>query len=171
MKGRLYIMLFNRNGASVDNEVVSDEAIAYITEAMIADLDSESISMFLENTSEVDAAMGENIVLERTIVRLDKAAKLSKARKMAIFTVAKEKKDKDFEKLLTVWKMERYLEAKLAKKYGNEAMRRAKKTVAAAAKSKSNIVKKAAAKAKAAFNPTQVKVPPKPQAPKGINVK
>lgn len=154
-------MLFNTSGKIVNEEEISNEAMAYIIEAAIADLSDEEISMFLESESEQEAARDENVLLERTIVRLDKHAKLSKARKMAIFTVAKEKNDPDFKKLLKVWEMERFLEAKLEKKYGNEGTRRAKKSVAKAANSKSKTVKKAATKAKSQFN-TPVKLPKKP---------
>ena len=154
-------MLFNNAGRIVEEDEISTEAMAYIAEAMIADLPEEDISMFLESESEQEAAKAENVLLERTIVRLDKAAKLSKARKMAIFTVAKEKNDSDFKKLMKIWEMERYLEAKLEKKYGNEGMRRAKKSVSKASNSKSKIVKKAANKAKSQFN-APVKMPKKP---------
>jgi len=154
-------MIFNNTGRIVEEEAISNEAMAYIIEAAIADLPEEDISMFLESETEQSAAMEENVLLERTIVRLDKAAKLSKARKMAIFTIAKEKNDPDFKKLMKIWEMERFLEAKLEKKYGNEGSRRAKKSVAKAANSKSKTVKKAVDKAKAQFN-APVKLPKKP---------
>lgn len=160
-------MIFNDDGFIVEEEYVSDEAMAYIIEGAMADLSSEDITMFLESASEVSAAMDDNVLLEKTIIRLDKHAKLSKARKMAIFTVAKEKNDPNFKKLLKVWQMERYLEALLDKKYGNEGMRRARKSVAKAAKSGSNMVKKAANKAKSMFN-HNAKVP---QKPKELNLK
>ena len=154
-------MLFNNVGHIVEEEEISTEAMAYIIEAAIADLPEEEISMFLESETEQSAAMEENVLLERTIVRLDKAAKLSKAGKMAIFTVAKEKNDPDFKKLMKIWEMERFLEAKLEKKYGNEGTRRAKKSMSKASNSKSKTVKKAASKAKAQFN-APVKLPKKP---------
>jgi hypothetical protein len=109
--------------------------------------------MFLENQTEVDDALNNNILMEKTIVRLDKKAKLSKATKMAVFTLAKEKNDPKFKMLLTVWKMERYLEAYLVKKYGNEAARRAKKAVSSSAnKSAGTIIKKVANRAKDSLN-------------------
>lgn len=159
-------MLFNNNGSIDRDESVdmSTDAYNYIMEAMMVDnLSKEELSTFLENRTEVQAAMDENVLLERTIVRLDKHAKLSKARKMAIFTIAKEKNDPRFKKLLKVWKMERYLEAELDKKYGNEASRRAKKAVSKAGNSKANAVKKAAAKAKSQFNAPVKKPIPKPE--------
>ena len=148
-------MLFNNNGL-IDNtteEEVSLEAASYIMEGVLMDnATDEELSMFLESNTEIKAAISDHVLLEKSIVRLDRHAKLSKAGKIAVFTVAKEKNDPRYKKLVKVWKMERYLENELDRKYGNEAMRRAKKTVAAAQKSKSNVVKKVANKAKDQFN-------------------
>lgn len=74
---------------------------------------------------------------------------------MAIFTIAQEKNDPKFKKLKFLWRTERKLENELGKKYGTEAKRRAKKAVQNAGKSNSNIVKKAANKAKSVFNKEQ----------------
>lgn len=147
-------MLFNNNGSVIpETDEISLEATSYISEMMMLDtLTSEDIRSFCESQEEVDAAIADGILMERTIVRLDKKAKLSKATKMAVFTIAKEKNDQDFKKLTTVWRMERYLEAKLEKKYLNEAMRRAKKSVAKSANSKSKTVKKAASTGKKDLN-------------------
>ena len=153
-------MLFNNNGYGITNseENISMEAMAHIVGAiMMEGLSDDELSAFLENQTEVDAALSDNVLLEKTIVRLDKKAKLSKAHKMAIFTLAKEKKDPKFKKLLTVWKMERNLEAYLTKKYGNEALRRAKKAVATSAKSKSSMVKTAANNVKKQLNDSSIK--------------
>ena len=145
-------MLFNREG-SIDTEVISTESQAYIMEAaMLENLSQEEISAFLENSTEVTSAVNENILMEKTIVRLDKKAKLSKAHKMAIFTIAKEKNDPKYKKLVTVWKMERFLEAYLAKKYGNAALRRAKETMRNSSKSSSSVIQKVAANAKSQLN-------------------
>lgn len=147
-------MLFNKNGnLNQEEEVLSTEAINYIMEAFVKEeFTPDEMSMFLENQTEIDDAINNNILMEKTIVRLDKKAKLSKARKMAVFTIAKEKNDPKFKKLLTVWKMERFLEDYLDKKYGNEASRRAKKAVSNSAKSSSGtIIKRAAERAKNTF--------------------
>ena len=147
-------MLFNKNGnLNQEEEVLSTEAVNYIMEAFVKEeFTPDEMSMFLENQTEVDDAISNNILMEKTIVRLDKKAKLSKARKMAVFTIAKEKNDPKFKKLLTVWKMERFLEDYLDKKYGNEASRRAKKAVTNSAKaSNGTIIKRAAERAKDAF--------------------
>ena len=148
-------MLFNRNGGTENSEeILSTEAVNYIMEAFIKETFTEDeMSMFLENQTEVDDAIANNILMEKTIVRLDKKAKLSKATKMAVFTIAKEKNDPKFKKLLTVWKMERYLEAYLEKKYGNEAARRAKKAISDSAnKSSATMIKKVVERSKDAFS-------------------
>lgn len=140
-------MLFGNHGLIDPNSQAFDaHTEALILEGALMDLGTEELQAMLEDTSDIAAAIEEDVVLERTIVRLDKKAKLNKARKMAVFAVAKEKNDPKFKKLLTVWKWERYLEAFLEKKYGNEAMRRAKKTVANKSNSKSNLVQTASKK-------------------------
>ena len=149
-------MLFDKTG-KFDNEQISTEATNYIMEAAMREgLTEEELSMFLESQTETSAAINENILMEKTIVRLDKKAKLSKAQKMAIFTIAKEKKDPKYKKLVTVWKMERFLEAYLTKKYGNEALRRAKKAMAKSKNSTSGMVKKAANKVASQLNGDKV---------------
>lgn len=141
-------MLFGNNGQIDPNEQGFDaQTEALILEGALMDLGNEELQAMLEDTTDVAIAISEDVVMERTIVRLDKQAKLNKARKMAIFAVAKEKNDPKFKKLLTVWKWERFLEAYLDKKYGNEAMRRAKKTVANKANSQSKLVQTASKKA------------------------
>lgn len=148
-------MLFNRNGSfETPEEEISTESVNYIMEAFVTEnFTEDELSMFLENQTEVDDALRNNILMEKTIVRLDKKAKLSKATKMAVFEIAKEKNDPKFKKLLTVWKMERFLENHLEKKYGNEAARRAKKAVAnSAKKSNGTLIKKVAERAKDTFS-------------------
>lgn len=164
-------MLFDKTGHEIDDEVISAEESCYMMEAVMNELSADELSMFLENTTEVDAALSEGVLLERTIVRLDKKAKLSKARKMAVFMIAKEKNDPNFKKLLTVWKMERYLEAVLEKKYGNEATRRAKKFVNRRKDKKevSAMVQKAVNKANDQLNGGAKITPPKPKEVK-VNV-
>lgn len=132
-----------------DAEEVSLEDEALIMEgAMLDGLSNEELEVFLENGAELRAAVGEEVLLEKTIVRLDKKAKLSKARAMAIFSIAKEKKDVKFKKLLTLWKLENKILKYLEKRYGSLATVRAKKTMNSK-KSKSPSVKKAISKAKA----------------------
>jgi hypothetical protein len=140
-------MLFGSNGNIQPNteDVLSTEDQALIFEAAILEsLTGEELTAFLESHNEVNAAIRDEVLLEKSIVRLDKKAKTSQAQKMAVFTIAKEKNDPKLKKLLTVWRMERLLEMDLFKKYGNEGLRRAKKAVGNGQKSKSALVKKVA---------------------------
>ncbi len=142
-------MLFDKNGEIVDNFENENEATSMIIEAAIMDtFTNEEIEDLLENNAyDLDKACNEGILCERTIVRLDKHAKKSKAEKMAEFQIAKEKNDRDFKKLMTIWKLERFLEEKIHKRYGAQAKTLAKQKMKAARNSKSKIVGKATAKA------------------------
>lgn len=145
-------MLFGSNGLesvkennTVVAEELSPEALSFIMETAIMESASpEDLEIFLESHMETSAAVNEEVLLEKSIVRLDKQAKISRAQKVAVFTIAKEKNDPQFKKLLTVWRMERFLENALFKKYGNEGYRRARKSVESGGRSKSQMVKKAA---------------------------
>ena len=97
--------------------------------------------------SDLGKAINEDILVERSIVRLDKEAKKNKAYKMAIFQVAKEKNDRDFRKLLTLWKLERFIEAKLEKRYSAQAKQLAKQAMKKSKNTKSKAVGKAVNKA------------------------
>lgn len=132
-----------------DAEEVSLEDEALIMEgAMMDGLSNEELEAFLENGAEIRDAVDNEVLLERTVVRLDKKAKLSRAKAMAIFSIAKEKKDPKFKKLLTLWKLENKILKYLEKKYGAAATSRAKKTMNAKKNVKAPSVKKAIKKAK-----------------------
>ena len=147
-------MIFNKSGKTdTSTEDLSPESLSLIIESMMKDeLSKEELEAFLENSSEVNSAMGDDILLERTIVRMDKYAKLNRAQKIAVFTIAKEKKNPKFKKLLTIWRIERFLENELMKQYGNEGMRRAKASYNKARTSTSKIVKTVANKVHSQFN-------------------
>ena len=128
-----------------------------ITEAVLCDVLSNAELQELTETADVcDELKSLGVVTEKTIVRLDKKAKLERAFKTAVFTIAREKKDPKFKKLLTVWKMERALEAYLMKKYQAEGMKRDKLAVARLGKgnkdTKSKVVAKATKAAKVMAN-------------------
>lgn len=148
-------MLFDNRGVmeSQHSDELSAEAQSLIMEAAITEsVSEEELTAFLESNIEVNAAINDNILLERTIVRLDKKAKLTRAQKMAVFTIAKERNDPQLKKLLTVWRMEKYLEGILLKKYGNEALRRARKAVRNSSNSKSKMMKTVASRVKSQLN-------------------
>ena len=139
-------MIFGNNGSFENNyqtEEMSNESLALITEAAMLDaLTEEELEAFLESSSDVNAMLRQEVLMEKSIVRLDKKAKLSRAHKMAIFTMAKEKNDRDYKKLITIWRMERVLEAKLFKKYSNQAMTRAKASLKKIAKAPTMVTNK-----------------------------
>jgi hypothetical protein len=153
-------MLFGSTGRvePQHEDQMSAEDQALIMEAAILDtMSPDEVGAFLENHTEVQAALRDEVLLEKTIVRLDKQARLSQAQKTAVFTVAKERNDPLMKKLLTVWRMERFLESSLLKKYGNEGMRRAKVAVNNSSKSKSKVVKSVADKVKKQLNGSKMK--------------
>lgn len=141
-------MIFDDFGYDIsDSENMSDFARAAIIESAMYDLLTESeLEDFVCSSYETVNAVREGVLLEKSIVRLDKKARYQNYYKAAIFTIAKEKGDRDMKKLMTLWKAERVLEAKLEKKYANEAKKRAKQAMADAKKSKSNIIARIAKK-------------------------
>lgn len=138
-------MIFGDTGAP-ENHIVTEASATdeqlIMEGAMLDVLGTEGIQAFLESSTEVQAALTEEIVTEKTIVRLDRNAQISQATKAAIFTIAREKNDPLMKKLMTIWRMERRLEGQLEKKYGNEARRRAKKAVDKRRRSKSSLIRK-----------------------------
>jgi hypothetical protein len=118
---------------SEDMEELSLESQSLILEGLMLDnLNSEELLEFLCDPSETRDLINGQILTEKSIVRLDRKAKLSKAQKIAIYTIARQKKDPLFRRLLTLWRMERFIDARLFKKYGNPAMRAAKKAMSSA---------------------------------------
>lgn len=154
-------MIVNKNVnlpeiATAEDEITLEVQSQIIEGYMHDSLSSDEIMEFIGDHDEVFENVRNEIVTEKTIVRFDKAAKLSKAKEIAILTVAKEKKDPLFRRLLTLWRAERYIKARLAKKYGIEGMRRARKAMSTASKKPSKIMKKVidrvAMRAKRDFN-------------------
>lgn len=143
--------IWDKNGDLVEpEEAMSNEDLALIIEAyMLDNMTSEEIEYALENyMPELNRAVEEEIVQERSIVRLDKAAKISKATRTAEYNMAKKRKDPLFQKLLTIWKAERYLSDKIHQRYGMKAKTEAKKAVDQAMRNKSNVMNKVMNKAK-----------------------
>lgn len=137
-------MLFNKNNSFNENDDLTNEDSALIMESVLLEgLTSEELDDFLSSAEEVKESLNCEVLQEKSIVRLDKMAKLSKAKQTAVYTVARERKDPLFKKLLTVWRLERFIQAKLNKKYGNEANRRAKKSMQKSSSAKGKTVKKA----------------------------
>jgi hypothetical protein len=139
-------MLFGSNGSlqpKQEDELSVEDRSLIMEAALLEAAAPEELQAFLENHNEVNAAIRDEVLLEKTIVRLDKKARLTRAEKVAVFAIAKQKNDIDFKKLMTVWRMERYLEGRLMKKYGAQGMRVARQTMQnASKKSKSPTIKK-----------------------------
>lgn len=106
------------------------------------------LTALTEDTHEMGILIEEGILSEKTIVKFDKKAKLERATQQAVLNIAREKKDRDFNKLIRVWKMRKALLEKLNKKYWTTAKQRGKQMVAKTAKSKSPTAKKVAARVK-----------------------
>ena len=141
-------MIFDDKGLEINEYDNETEVSALIIECAILDaFSNEEIESVTENTYDLGKAVNEDILVERSIVRLDKEAKKSRAYKMAIFQVAKEKKDRDFKKLMTLWKLERFIEEKLEKRYAAQAKQLAKESMKKAKSTKSKVVGKAVDKA------------------------
>ena len=141
-------MIFDDKGLEINEYDNETEVSALIIECAILDaFSNEEIESVTENTYDLGKAVNEDILVERSIVRLDKEAKKSRAYKMAVFQVAKEKKDRDFKKLMTLWKLERFIEEKLEKRYAAQAKQLAKESMKKAKSTKSKVVGKAVEKA------------------------
>ena len=134
-----------------------DESIQGITEAILAEqLSRAELDELCESADVCNDLVEQGIVTERTIVRLDKHAKLNRAFMKAVFDIAREKDDPKFKKLVTIWRTERSLEKYLVNKYQSQAMKRAKASVANLAKRKkdtpNHVIAKAVSGAKKQFN-------------------
>ena len=151
-------MIFDDNGLIINEFDNETEVNALLVECAILDtFSNEEIEALTENTYDLGKAINEDILVERSIVRLDKEAKKNKAYKMAIFQTAKEKGDRDFKKLLTLWKLERFIEAKLEKRYSAQAKQLAKQAMKKSKNTKSKAVGKAVEKANLLIGDGKVK--------------
>ena len=93
-------------------------ALAYIAlqegmmEGVTEVMGDESSGTVMEGTLPDDLP-----VLEVSIVRLDKKAKKQQAYKLAILQCARDDDNKDYKKLETIWRMEKFIFRKLEKRY------------------------------------------------------
>lgn len=116
-------------GKLTEGNLVDVDAVdaRIVTESILIDcLSVDEASALCEDTNLQQELIRGDVVVERTIVKMDKKAKLARGVKAACFAIARRKKDVKFKKLLTIWRIERQLEAYLFKKYHNEALRMAK---------------------------------------------
>lgn len=138
---------YNENATVGDLTVQDPENDVLIAESLFtSNLSSEELAALCEDSSQMAQLVDEGILSEKSIVKFDKKAKLSRAESQAVLIIAREKKDRDFNKLIRVWKMRKFLLEKLTKKYGTQAKARAKQMVKNMGKSKSQTAKKVAKK-------------------------
>lgn len=98
---------------------MEDAAIEELTESLSVD----------NNQSILEGVLPEDmVVMERTIVKMDKKAKKQRAYKLAILQCAKDDDNKEYKQLETLWKMERYIMRRLEKRYAQKARSRMKQT-------------------------------------------
>lgn len=117
-------------------ESADDEEEVEVDEATFAALfleqfaTPEEISAMAESYDEM-GAMSETmgVAMEKVIVRLDKKSRLAHLQQAAVFKLANAANDPKYRKLLTLWKMERQIEAYLNKKYASKATKIAKSKI------------------------------------------
>lgn len=127
--------------ANPENDIILAEAIICNT------LNSEELAKLCEDTAELDILLNESIIQEKTVIKFDKQAKMKRAEAQAALIIAREKNDRDFNKLLRVWKMRKLLLTRIYDRYKSQAKTRAKEIVRRMGMSKSKTVKKAAKRA------------------------
>lgn len=123
-------------GESADEEEVELDEDSEVEEATFAALfleqfaTPEEISAMAESYDEM-GAMSETmgVAMEKVIVRLDKKSRLAHLQQAAVFKLANAANDPKYRKLLTLWKMERQIEAYLNKKYASQATKIAKSKI------------------------------------------
>jgi hypothetical protein len=134
-----------------------DKDAKLITESLLSEvLTDKEIKELTESTINANALVNNQVITEKSLMRLSNTSKVSTAFKTSVYTIARENADPDFKKLLTVWKMSRALESSLCKKYGSEASKRTKlvvsRLVSAKKAMKSNLLDKAVAVAQEQFD-------------------
>ena len=92
-----------------------------INEAILSDCNIELTE------DEMFDLISENLLSERSIVRLDKQAKRSQAEAKALIVIAREQNDPLYKKLVKVYKQKQAILAQLDSKYGSRAIARVRK--------------------------------------------
>lgn len=130
-----------------EDREVDDLMNTVATPMLLADeLKTESDYKEFVESVDYDIAIAEGFYTERTIVKFDKTARLAQLYEVALASIARAKRDRDYRKLETVYAMERRLKAKLRKKYGPQAEKKAKEYLQRAKKSKSGVLSKVASR-------------------------
>ena len=107
---------------------LSEEALACSALMDIAsESDIEEIAASTEAMEDVSEMMG--IAMERTIVRLDRKARLRHLSKQSELDAARLANDPNYKKLLKIWQLERTLEKKIHLRWGNKGKQIAMKKI------------------------------------------
>lgn len=134
------MILSENNGGEVIRETLEGDQLIF--EAVLEDAGVEL------SESEIYELISEQLLSEKSIIRLDKAAKKAHAKKKAVIVLAREAGDPLYKKLVTVYKQKRKIIARLVQKYGSRADQRVRKNAAAAGKRVTPMVRSAASSAK-----------------------
>ena len=115
---------------NIVGEPITESELPYgFLEACIVDevshLSDEKIQEFCQSP-EAEALVEAGVMRKKTLVRLSKKDDFSRRRTMAAFTIAREKKDPLWSKLVKNRVQERKLIGEIVKKYGGKADRVAK---------------------------------------------
>lgn len=111
-----------------------------------SELTSDEMVMLCESANEQGILINEAILSEKSVVRMDKAAKKKRLFIQSVIVVAREKGDRDFNKLLRVWKMRRFLLNRMMKRHASAAKQRADRLMRGLSSSGSKTVRKAVAR-------------------------
>lgn len=126
--------VINENMININVPLQKPEEKIAIMEAAILDIyPGEELKPFLEST-ECRTLISMNMLSEKSIVKLDKAANRERAFSVAVLKLAKRANDKLFGKWVTVTKQKKLLFEKMCKKYKGPATREAKESMKKAKK-------------------------------------
>ena len=138
---------------NVEFESMTESQMADILSVAMEEAVVEGLSEVINDEKESGNAVGEGTIMEGvlpedaavmevSVVRLDKKARKQRAYKLAILQCGKDDDNKDYKKLETIWRMEKFLFRKLEKRYMSRARSRMKQT-ANKASGKNGIVTRA----------------------------
>ena len=107
-------------------ELTKADESAFAACALMDFATPDEIGELAESYSEMeDVSEIFGIAMEKTIVKMSRQDRLKHLTKQAVFTEARRAKDPRFKKLMSLWKMERAIEADLTRIYKARAQRRA----------------------------------------------
>ncbi len=120
-----------KDDAADDEKLDDDAAEEALAAAALMDLatesDIEELAASTEDMQNVSEMMG--VAMERTIVRLDRKARMKHLSKQAEIEAAKRGNDPNYKKLMKIWMLERTLEKKIHQRWGNVGRKIASKKI------------------------------------------